>query len=291
MIIKKRRLEGKHSSRPKKWGRLEGKLAETTPSKSDGAEVPEESLKMVCGAFYLPKDNPLKPIGEDAYFLCEETQTIGLADGVGGWAGKGVDAGDYARELMYNAFVAVHRQPDGAVDPKAVLTEAFLNTEAEGSSTACIAVLKGNILHCANVGDSGFMVFRDNTLVHQSPIQQHYFNCPFQLGNSKSSDRPSSATDETVPVVSGDIIVLGTDGLLDNVYPAEIEDFLKQETLEGTEDPWHLAYAIAVKALYNSQDKFCYSPFARAAELANKKHVGGKIDDITVVVARIVPQN
>jgi protein phosphatase PTC7 len=80
------------------------------------------------------------------------------------------------------------------------------------------------------VGDSGFMIFRDNTLVHQSTIQQHYFNCPFQLGNSKSSDRPSSATEETVPVVPGDIIVLCTDGLLDNVYPAEIEDVLKQET-------------------------------------------------------------
>ncbi|XP_059444404.1 probable protein phosphatase 2C 55 [Corylus avellana] len=292
MIIKKRRLEGKHSSRPKKWGRLEGKLAETTPSKSDGAEVPEESLKMVCGAFYLPKDNPLKPIGEDAYFICVEKHAIGVADGVGGWAQKGVDAGEYARELMNNAFIAIHQQTDGVADPKRVLNEAFLNTDAEGSSTACIAMLKDNILHYINVGDSGFMIFRANKLAYQSPIQQRYFNCPFQLGNGEKSDRPSSAAEETVPVVPGDIIVLGTDGLLDNVYAAEIEDFLKQETLEGSEDPWHLAYAIAVNlALYNSQDKFSYSPFARAAELANKKHVGGKIDDITVVVARIVPQN
>ncbi|KAE8077110.1 hypothetical protein FH972_015708 [Carpinus fangiana] len=278
MIIKKRRLEGE--------------LVEATLLKNDRVVVPEESLKMVCGAAYFPKDNPLKPRGEDAYFLCEEKQAIGVADGVGGWTGKGIDAGEYARELMNNAFMAVHRQPDGAVDPKAVLNEAFLNTEAEGSSTACIAVLKGNILHCANVGDSGFMIFRDNTLVHQSTIQQHYFNCPFQLGNSKSSDRPSSATEETVPVFPGDIIVLCTDGLLDNVYPAEIEDVLKQETLEGTVDPFHLATDIAVDlALWNSLDKYSYSPFARAAELAGMKHTGGKIDDITVVVAHIVARN
>jgi protein phosphatase PTC7 len=279
MIIKKRRLEGKR--------------AEATLSKSDGAEVPEESLKIVCGAFYLPKDNPLKPIGEDAYFLCAEKHAIGVADGVGGWAKKGVDSGEYARELMNNAFIAIHQQPDGVADPKRVLNEAFLNTEAKGASTACIAMLKDNILHYINVGDSGFMIFRANKLAYQSPIQQHYFNCPFQLGNGKKSDRPSSAAEETVPVVAGDIIVLGTDGLLDNVYAAEIEDFLRQETLEGTDqDPWRLAYTIAVNlAWYNSQDKCSYTPFARAAELANKKHVGGKIDDITVVVARIVPQH
>ncbi|KAE8077111.1 hypothetical protein FH972_015709 [Carpinus fangiana] len=279
MIIKKRRLEGK--------------LAEATLSKSDGAEVPEESLKIVCGAFYLPKDNPLKPIGEDAYFLCAEKHAIGVADGVGGWAKKGVDSGEYARELMNNAFVAIHQQPDGVSDPKRVLNEAFLNTEAEAASTACIAMLKDNILHYINVGESGFMIFRANKLAYQSPIQQHYFNCPFQLGNGEKSDRPSSAAEETVPVVPGDIIVLGTDGLLDNVYAAEIEDFLKQETLEGTDqDPWRLAYTIAVNLAWcNSQDKCSYTPFARAAALANKKHVGGKTDDITVVVARIVPQH
>jgi protein phosphatase PTC7 len=114
MIVKKRRL---------------GELVETIVLKyDDKVVVPEESLKMVCGAAYFPKDNPLKPRGEEAYFLCEEKQAIGVADGVGGWAGKGIDASEYARELMNNAFMAVHRQPDGAVDPKAVLNEAFLNT-------------------------------------------------------------------------------------------------------------------------------------------------------------------
>ncbi|XP_062152153.1 probable protein phosphatase 2C 55 [Alnus glutinosa] len=278
MIIKKRRLEGK--------------LVETTLLNYDRAVPPEESLKMVCGAFYLPKDNELKPEGEDAHFICSEKQAIGVADGVGGWAKKGVDAGEYARELMNNAFIAIQQQPDGVLDPKRVLNEAFLNTEAEGSSTACIAMLKDNILHSVNVGDSGFLIFRDNRLLYQSPTLQHYFNCPYQLGNSKTCDRPSSAEETTVPVVPGDIIVLGTDGLLDNVYPTEIEEVLKEKTLEGVVDPWQLALTIAVDlAFYNSMDKCSCSPFARAAQLAGQKHIGGKIDDITVVVAQIVSQN
>lgn len=97
---------------------------------------------MVAGSFYLPKDDDLKPRGDDAHFICVDEQTIGVADGVGGWARKGVDAGDYARELMTNSIIATHNQPKGDVDPKRVLYEAYLNTNVQGSSTACILTLK-----------------------------------------------------------------------------------------------------------------------------------------------------
>ncbi|XP_062170470.1 probable protein phosphatase 2C 80 [Alnus glutinosa] len=253
------------------------------------------TVKMVCGAFYLPKDNPFSPRGEDAYFVCEEKRVIGVADGVGGWAKKGVDAGEYARQLMYNAFLAViNQQPvDGVGDLKSVLNEAFLNTKAKGSSTACIAMLssKDNILYSINVGDSGFMVFRANRLAYQSPIQQYSFNFPFQLGNSETCDRPSIAAETSVPVVPGDIVVLGTDGLLDNVFPEEIEDVLNRQTLQGVYvNPSELALSITNLAWKNSLDRNRESPFAIAAQSAGLKHVGGKKDDISVVVAHIVPQ-
>jgi serine/threonine protein phosphatase PrpC len=52
-----------------------------------------------------------------------------------------------------------------------------------GSSTACIVALhkEKRILHTANLGDSGFVVIRSNSIVHRSQEQQHYFNSPFQL--------------------------------------------------------------------------------------------------------------
>ncbi|KAH0981056.1 hypothetical protein GBA52_008233 [Prunus armeniaca] len=40
------------------------------------------------------KENQEKPPGEDADFICHDAQTIGVADGVGGWARKGVDTGE-----------------------------------------------------------------------------------------------------------------------------------------------------------------------------------------------------
>ena len=102
---------------------------------------------MVAGSFYIPKCDKLKPLGDDAHFICADQQTIGVADGVGGWAKKGVDPGEYARELMANSVISIKDQPEGLIDPMSVLNEAFLNTEAKGSSTACILTLAGNVCH------------------------------------------------------------------------------------------------------------------------------------------------
>ena len=240
---------------------------------------------MACGAFYLPKRNIQKP--EDAHFIY--AGTMGVADGVGGWAKKGVDAREYARQLMRNAMISIQQRHNRGVEPRKVLEEAFLSTKAKGSSTACILTLnKCGYLHAVNVGDSGFMIFRNKKLMYKSPVQQHNFNCPYQLGNHKNSDRPCSATEVKVEVVPGDIIVLGTDGLMDNMYTEEIEDEIKKTTLECV-NPKQLAWTIAELALYNSMNKYFLSPFAKASELAGKKRMGGKIDDITVAVGHILP--
>lgn len=83
--------------------------------------------------------------GEDAHFICEEEQVIGVADGVGGWADVGVNAGLYARELMSNAVQAIREVPDDDIDPLLVLEKAHSRTNAMGSSTACIVCLKNQV--------------------------------------------------------------------------------------------------------------------------------------------------
>lgn len=71
---------------------------------------------------------------------------IGVADGVGGWADLGIDAGKYARELMSNSVSAVKDEPKGSVDPARVLEKAYTNTKAQGSSTACIIALSNEVV-------------------------------------------------------------------------------------------------------------------------------------------------
>ncbi|THG15334.1 hypothetical protein TEA_005311 [Camellia sinensis var. sinensis] len=48
----------------------------------------ERRLKIAAGPPYLPKDDELKPRGDDAHFLYAEKQTVGWADGAGGWTRK-----------------------------------------------------------------------------------------------------------------------------------------------------------------------------------------------------------
>ena len=154
-------------------------LEEDPPNPSNS-----KALKMLCASIYLPKDDQSKPLGEDAHFVCADQQAIGVADGVGGWARHGVDAGEYARELMLNSAIAVLRQhspagPAATIDPKSVLREAFSATRLPGSSTACVLAHSGGVLRAANVGDSGFMLFRNLRLFYRSPTQQRGFNRPY----------------------------------------------------------------------------------------------------------------
>lgn len=95
-----------------------------------------------------------------------------------------------------------------------------------GSSTACVVVLnrENSTLYTANIGDSGYMVVRRGEVVHRSEEQQHYFNTPFQLslpppGHQEGvlSDTPDAATTHNFPVEDGDVILVATDGVFDNL--------------------------------------------------------------------------
>ena len=255
--------------------------------------IKKKQLKMRSAPYCIPKGNKLKPLGEDAHFISSDEQTIGVADGVGGWAKKGIDAGNYARELMLNSSIAVNKERS-SVDPKRVLAEAFSNTMHEGSSTACVLTHDDGVLRAANVGDSGFMVLREGKLLFKSPTQQHRFNFPFQLGNNKKSDRPECALEIQVPVKPGDIVVMGSDGLFDNMFDSDIEEIIQEEYHKLVEENnkidkyQDLAFRIAETAYYKSLDKYYVSPFAIASKLAGKKHKGGKMDDISIIVGRIV---
>ncbi|PQM39350.1 putative protein phosphatase 2C 55 [Prunus yedoensis var. nudiflora] len=239
-------------------------------------KIQNEKMKLVCGSSYCPKDNPEKPLGEDAHFISHFAQTIGVADGVGGWARKGIDAGEYARGIMNHAKeTATHMAAVGAtpVDARKVLNEAYAyNADVQGSSTACILSFdkERGSLHAVNVGDSGFMLFREAMCVYISPTQQRRFNCPYQLGNHVHSDRPDAAEEfEVEDIMPGTLSYSGQMGCWTTCLR-------------------ELATTIATLALFNSEDEDNVTPFQMAAEKAGVEHVGGKIDDITVVVAIVV---
>ncbi|KAJ8506152.1 hypothetical protein OPV22_007038 [Ensete ventricosum] len=241
-------------------------------------------LKMKAGSYYIPHMRKLK--GEDAHFICEREQVVGVADGVGGWAKLGIDAGVYARELMSHAEQAVRASPEGFVDPFQVLATAHARTNALGASTACIMALKDQYIHTVNIGDSGFLVVRDNAVLYHSPAQQRGFNAPYQLQNS-GGDTPSDAEIKSMGVEPGDIIVVATDGVFDNLFDSEVVPLIKSG-LAFHQSAERIANLIADAAQRNSIRRLKETPFSRACRKAGKRRKGGKKDDITVVVMCIL---
>ncbi|KAJ8541022.1 hypothetical protein K7X08_001838 [Anisodus acutangulus] len=260
-------------------------LGSSTNSSEQNIHI-DRRLQLNSGSCYLPHPGKEETGGEDAHFICIDERAIGIADGVGGWADVGVDAGKYARELMSNSVIAIHEEPKGSVDPARVLEKAYTCTKAKGSSTACIIALTDQCLHAINLGDSGFMVVRDGCTVFRSPVQQHDFNFTYQLESGNVGDSPSSGEVFKIPVAPGDVIIAGTDGLFDNLYSNDITAVVVHATRAGLA-PQVAAQKIATLARQRAQDKNRQTPFSSAAQEAGFLYYGGKLDDITVVVSYI----
>lgn len=109
-----------------------------------------------------------------------------------------------------------------------------------GSSTACILSLSksSGILNAATLGDSAYILIRNGALLYESPSQQHFFNCPFQLTIVPESypnqklyfkDKPSDAQQTSHQLQDGDVILLATDGFFDNVFADEAVEIVNRE--------------------------------------------------------------
>ncbi|KAK8407376.1 hypothetical protein O3P69_002125 [Scylla paramamosain] len=268
-----------------------------------------KKLRFLTAVSGFPKNRTLEKVkpgkfGDDAYFVVKHAQgdVIGVADGVGGWRAWGIDPGEFSHSLMTVSERVVRSGRFKASEPAAIIARAYYEllenkTHILGSSTACVVVLQGDAghLYSANIGDSGFVVVRNGSVVHRSQEQQHYFNTPFQLSlpppgtNAQVlSDRPESAETLEFLVKEGDMLMVATDGVFDNLPDSLIvKEMVK---VQGSTDLLLLqqaANSIAQQARKLAFDEDYMSPFARSARENGINAIGGKPDDITVVLATI----
>jgi len=238
---------------------------------------------MSVGLSSIPHPAKVAKGGEDAYFLTTDMKVMGVADGVGGWGDIGVDPALYSRSLMEGAKLSAET-PLSPRDPVEIMSEGYeYSRYVQGSSTCCILVLDGQQLRAANLGDSGFMVIRGLDIVYRTK-EQHSFNFPYQIGTG-SADKPQHAQRITVEVQPDDLIILGTDGLWDNLFDEDIIEVVAN----APSDPATIAQLIARQAHIVANDKDIISPFSKSARSNGYPlATGGKLDDITVLVARVV---
>jgi len=272
---------------------LIGATEATGPNIAPSVAAADRALTWVAGASEVP--DPRHPM-EDAWFAGEND--FGVFDGVSG--GPKNQYGDlYSFQLASATYSMImqERQKRSFVDTELALGYAYqaLNSGSSvGSTTATIVTLDTQsepgftVLRGSNVGDSGVIVLRQGDaggrpfVAYKTIPQMHFFNCPFQLGGA-SPDGPELATKIRVPLVSGDIVVLATDGVYDNVYESQIVD-LVEATLD--QEPGVMAQAIVGFARQVQEDPNAYVPYGVEAAAAGKEWTGGKLDDTLALVLR-----
>ncbi len=234
--------------------------------------------KFHYGSAMIPHPRKIKRGGEDALFTTNKK--LGIFDGVSAWMEEdGIDAGIYALSLS-----EIAKDADEDLNPSEMLENAVANTTVTGSATTCVVSLDDDLkLEICNVGDSGFLLLRQIPIrefrwfnflwyLRQFEREEEYFivaksvpmihaeNHPFQLGSEDAPTRDNIPESSFMKTKVGDIIILGTDGLFDNLSETEILHCVNKFST-----PKHLAWKLAYKA----QQKY------------------DKVDDISVIVAKI----
>eukprot|EP00928_Gymnodinium_smaydae_P022797 TRINITY_DN19028_c0_g1_i1.p1 TRINITY_DN19028_c0_g1~~TRINITY_DN19028_c0_g1_i1.p1 ORF type:complete len:482 (-),score=124.78 TRINITY_DN19028_c0_g1_i1:83-1528(-) len=255
---------------------------------------------------------------EDAY--CVGSHTLAVADGVSQmaeYAKHGVDAAKYAAELM--ELTAAALQTDGTETPAEAAVEsesppskraadamaaAAAGATTFGASTITVLTLSGATAGVANLGDSGFMLLRAKPwgmeIIERSIEQQHGWNCPYQLTRlpaplaaryrSIKFDSAADCQRYDVSVQAGDLLMLFTDGLTDNLHWFEILKITDEAIgdLGSAAPPERIAEALVLAAKERSVDEVTETPFSKEARRQRQHCPGGKVDDITVTAAWVM---
>lgn len=154
---------------------------------------------------------------------------------------------------------------------------AQANDNHPGSATLVIVSLDPDapVLKAAYVGDSGYAIFRVDPegnvqLVNKFKEQLHGFNFPFQLARPDldQGDSPDVAIIADLEVQTHDILIVGSDGLFDNIHIEEIQQEIQARVGRNSTKltaKKELAELLAARAIAYGHNTTHESPFAAHA--------------------------
>jgi protein phosphatase PTC7 len=174
-----------------------------------------------------------------------------------------------------------------------------------GTSTLLLGRLDPNgALDLLNYGDSGAIILRPAAkwtakgegpmmwprVVLRSSEQQLYFNCPYQVSAQEASKQFKGADLLRAQVQEGDIVIVATDGVFDNLFDWQVQTVVAghlkgiAEDADGAIDELASAVAAEARAICEREDQQFMTPFGFGARQEGLQFAGGKLDDIAVVV-------
>lgn len=262
----------------------------------------EKSFRLVSAGVCRKKDGSVAKYGkcgEDSFVVVDGRAVgkslLAVADGVGGWGDHGGDSSQVSNGFM-TAMKQFHR-PD--LPLRDLIKKSFehlitLEQMKMGTTTICAAVFDHGTgeLSVNNIGDSQLVVVRAGKVVLEVEAGVWAFNSPNQIGfgiyGEPQGDPDTMTIEKTIILKSGDIVILGTDGLFDNVPVPEIARLAGIR--EGEDGPAAAAKRLLGEAYRLGKDATYLSPFAKEAIAAGKApsyYRGGKPDDISIIVAHV----
>ncbi|ETN41809.1 uncharacterized protein HMPREF1541_03746 [Cyphellophora europaea CBS 101466] len=256
---------------------------------------------------------------------------LAVGDGVGAWAQKERGhAALWSRLIthhwMEEAEKIYKESPDqdlevGQLDMVACLQRAFEHTKkstspSEGNEILGTTTASGALLHhdeqgypsvlCTTLGDSMVYVMRPDRgaggdagaeegpageLLYKTTEQWHWFDCPRQLGTNSPDTPDGNAVMDQVSLEEGDVVVVVSDGVSDNLFENEIIEKVcgcvkswEQGASEANEGMLFVARELMNAARAIAQDPNAESPYMEKALDEGISAFGGKLDDISVVV-------
>jgi protein phosphatase PTC7 len=266
------------------------RIMEPTPIKEKPeVDVDVTPIKYDSGGFVLPHPAKARWGGEDAIFL--KGLSFGVFDGVSG-ASKLDGVPLYSVTLAKELKSAMDKEQSYSIkEITQILSDAasFADKSATGASTAVVGSLNADgDLSVLNLGDSVCMVIRDGKIVAKTREILHYFDCPYQLSED-SPDRPRDGTKLNIRVQKGDVILMGSDGIFDNLTEKQILDFVERNSRFKAATLSRKICDLSRRVSLNGNAETPYAALAKRNGVPDYPDgVGGKVDDVSAVVVKCI---
>jgi|EP00427_Karlodinium_veneficum_P024276 protein phosphatase PTC7 len=308
--------------------RQRGTLDSLVKREQHFAEAYQKNKPLCFNSKSYQKTHPLKQEKgqKDADATLCSPMLIGIADGVSQIEEFGIDASELPNELL-NAVeeLAVNQllpgqETDEYLGPISMMRDAYDSTESLGSTTVLTAIMDNSTkihgkLHpmvaVCSIGDCEILILRRSNkeatfqTVFHTEMQRIDGNAqsPLQLARVDETVDPDFDPSVAIEVIErgsavhcvsafeGDIVILGSDGVFDNLFIDEIVSICdasmppKSSTSKFKPVSRRVLGDVARQIVYASHSK---TQMINGAYMDTPIGRGGKIDDTSCVVSEVV---
>lgn len=307
--------------------RQRGTLDSLVKREQHYSEQYQKNKPLCFNAKAYQKTHPSKAVHghRDADATLCSPMLVGIADGVSQIEEFGIDASELPNELL-NAVeeLAVSQllpgqETDEYLGPITMVKDAYESTEAMGSTTLLTAVMDNStkihgklhpMIAVCSIGDCEIVILRRGSdgrlmVVFHTEMQRIDGNAqsPLQLARVDDTVDPDFDEDIAIEVIErgsavhcvsafeGDIVILGSDGVFDNLFVDEVVQICQEEIPSNpqgkTFEPItrHVLGRISHRIVMDSHAKTKGGAFGYPDTPIGK---GGKIDDTSCVAAQVV---